>query len=418
MEKEGFKFQPFSDKQLKVLTWWTDKSPVKECDGIIADGAIRSGKSISMGLSFVIWAMSSFNQCTFGLCGKTIGTFRRNVLRDLKRTAISRGYEIKENRTENYIEIKIGNVSNEFYIFGGKDERSQDLIQGITLAGVFFDEVALMPITFINQATGRCSVDGSKFWFNCNPKYPAHDFYTKWILKAKDKNIIYLHFTMDDNLSLTDKIKQRYANNYTGIFYQRNILGLWVNAEGAVYSCFDEKTHVVDTVDRPYTEYQVSIDYGTYNPFVATLWGKCDSVWYSIKEYYYCGRDKGAQKDDTQYYDDLVEFIGKRDIKQIIVDPSASSFIAYVRGKGVYKIKKAKNDVNQGIQATTVCLNTGLIKFNSCCRETISEFGKYRWNEQSQIDIPIKEHDHCMDEIRYFCLTNKLTRTERWSLLD
>ena len=140
-----FKFKPFSVKQKKVLTWWLPESPMHDKDGIIADGSIRSGKTVSMALSFVMWAMSSFEEQNFAMCGKTIGSFRRNVLAVLKLMLSSRGYKLKDHRADNYLEISFNGTTNYFYIFGGKDERSQDLIQGITLAGVLFDEVALMP---------------------------------------------------------------------------------------------------------------------------------------------------------------------------------------------------------------------------------------------------------------------------------
>lgn len=165
-----FKFQKFSKKQKKVLNWWCENSPVKNMDGIIADGAIRSGKTVSMSLSFVIWAMTRFNGQNFIMAGKTVGAFRRNVLFWLKLMLKAQGYKIKERRTDNLVEISIGEKINYFYIFGGKDERSQDLVQGITAAGVFLDEVALMPESFVNQAIARCSVAGSKYWFNCNPE--------------------------------------------------------------------------------------------------------------------------------------------------------------------------------------------------------------------------------------------------------
>lgn len=235
MKKAKFKFQPFSLKQRKVLNWWCADSPVKDMDGIIADGAIRSGKTVSMSLSFILWAMTCFDSQNFGMCGKTIGSFRRNVLFWLKLMLISRGYRVKDSRADNLLIVSRKGTENYFYIFGGKDERSQDLIQGITLAGVFFDEVALMPESFVNQATGRCSVAGSKFWFNCNPDGPKHWFKLNWIEKQKEKNLIYLHFTMDDNLSLSEAIKSRYKAMYVGVFYQRYILGLWVAAEGVIF---------------------------------------------------------------------------------------------------------------------------------------------------------------------------------------
>ena len=178
--KAIFRFKPFSVKQLKVLKWWLDPQ-VKYMDGIIADGAIRSGKTVVMSLSFVLWAMEKFQSQNFGMCGKTIGSFRRNVVTVLKLMLRSRGYHVKDHRADNLLIITRNGVENYFYIFGGKDESSQDLIQGITLAGLFCDEVALMPESFVNQATGRCSIEGSKFWFNCNPAGPYRWFKTNWI---------------------------------------------------------------------------------------------------------------------------------------------------------------------------------------------------------------------------------------------
>ncbi len=281
IKKAVFKFKPFSNKQLKVLTWWLPNSPVHECDGIIADGAIRSGKTLSMSLSFVIWAMETFDRQNFGMCGKTIGSFRRNVLFWLKLMLRSRGYKVQDKRADNLVIVSRNDTVNYFYVFGGKDERSQDLIQGITLAGVFFDEVALMPESFVNQATGRCSIDGSKFWFNCNPDNPYHWFKVNWIDKAtgyltkeqqaekiakseKLKNLVYLHFTMDDNLSLSEEIKERYRNNFVGVFFKRFILGLWVAAEGIIYLAFanEPNDYIISELTEPIQYAVIGVDFG------------------------------------------------------------------------------------------------------------------------------------------------------------
>mgnify|MGYP004656327513 FL=1 len=262
--KAVFRFKPFSKKQRKVLNWWCSSSPVRDCNGIIADGAIRSGKSVAMSLGFVIWAMSEFSACNFAMCGKTIGSFRRNVLSWLKLMLRSRGYSVAEQRTENLVIVRRGSIENYFYVFGGKDERSQDLIQGITLAGVFFDEVALMPESFVNQATGRCSVDGSKFWFNCNPGSPAHWFKTGWIDNRADKRLLYLHFTMDDNLSLSEAVKERYRSTYTGVFFKRYILGEWKSADGVIYRQFadDPERFILDEVPQDIIIGTMGLDFG------------------------------------------------------------------------------------------------------------------------------------------------------------
>lgn len=407
--KAIFKFQPFSKKQLKVLTWWLPNSPVKDYEGIIADGAIRSGKTLCMSLSFVMWAMETFKNQNFGMCGKTIGSFRRNVLFWLKLMLKSRGYKVEDHRADNLVVVTRGNVVNYFYIFGGKDERSQDLIQGITLAGVFFDEVALMPESFVNQATGRCSVDGSKYWFNCNPDGPYHWFKINWIDDRGKKKLIYLHFTMDDNLSLSEKIKARYRAMYSGVFYKRYILGLWVVAEGIIYDMFNTARHVMRGLNNLIeTQYYVSCDYGTQNATVFLLWCKdASGKWVCFREYYYSGRDEDSQKTDTEYADDLEKWLaGIKPIK-IIIDPSAASFIAELKKRG-YKIKKAKNAVIDGIRFVASLLNEEKVAIHESCINTIKEFASYTWDikaSEKGEDKPVKMYDHAMDAFRYFCYT-------------
>lgn len=247
-KKNSFKWQPFSEKQLKIQTWWCDASPYRDWDGIIADGSVRSGKTVSMAPAFVIWAMTCYNEVDFALCGKTVGSLRRNVVNTLKQQLISLGYDYEEKRTENLIVITDGKHTNYFYQFGGKDESSQDLIQGMTLGGVLFDEVALMPQSFVAQAEARCSVAGSKLWYNCNPKGPSHWFKKEYVDIAKDKKLLYLHFTMKDNLTLTPEVRERYERMFTGVFYIRNVLGLWVTAEGKIYTAF-KKDNIIPVTD-------------------------------------------------------------------------------------------------------------------------------------------------------------------------
>lgn len=415
-----FKFKPFSLKQKKVLTWWMENSPVKNKDGIIADGAIRSGKTLCMSLSFVFWAMEVFNGQNFAMCGKTIGSFRRNVLFWLKLMLKSRGYSVVDHRADNLITVTRKGIINYFYIFGGKDERSQDLIQGITLAGVFFDEVALMPESFVNQATGRCSVDGSKFWFNCNPDGPQHWFKINWLDKAMEKGLLVLHFTMDDNLSLSEAVKKRYQSMYTGVFFKRYIMGLWTMAEGIIYDMFNPDKHTGDTKalalsyeekekSKFWTEEQyVSCDYGTQNPTVFLLWAKAaDKRWYCRREYYYSGREKGRQKTDSEFSADLTAWLNKEKIRAVILDPSAASFKAQLEKDG-YKVKKAKNNVLDGIRFVAMLLNQGSVFIDKSCDNLIKEFASYIWDAKAGErgeDKPVKDHDHAMDAMRYMAYT-------------
>lgn len=401
-----FKFQPFSNKQLKVLTWYMDSSPYSNYNGIICDGSIRSGKTLCMSFSFVVWAMETFNEKNFIMAGKSVGSFRRNVVSTLKLMLICRGYTIKDSKSDNMITISKGGVINYFYIFGGLNEKSQDLVQGLTSAGVYLDEVSLMPQSFVDQCIGRCSVKGSKYWFNCNPDSPYSFVKTKWIDKADEKKVLHLHFTMDDNLTLDKEIKLRYESMFSGVFYDRYILGKWCMAEGIIYDNFDPKRHVINDIsDVDLSKCYVSCDYGVMNPMVYLLWAKnSKGKWICVKEYYYSGRDKQKQKTDYEYADDLKGFLDGVIPMAIIVDPSASSFIAELRKRG-YNVKKAKNDVIDGIRLVSELLNNEEILFHSSCKNGFEEFGSYSWDDKSVEDRPIKEHDHFCDAVRYFCYT-------------
>lgn len=428
MKASIFKFQPFSKKQRKVLTWWTDTSPVNNADGVIADGAIRSGKSICMSLAFVIWAMDKFDNQNFAMCGKSVSSFRRNVLFWLKMMVVGRGYKYEDKRSENLFIIHHRGKINYFHIFGGRDERSQDFVQGMTLAGAYLDEVAIMPQSFVNQVTGRCSVEGSKLWFNCNPNSPAHWFKVEWIDKAEDKNLLYIHFTMKDNLSLSEAIKQRYYNMYSGVFFKRYIEGLWALAEGIIYPKYDEAEGEIP--DNNPSEYCLSIDYGTMNAFAALLWEKHGKVWYASKGYYYSGREQGITKTDEEYAEALDKLIAPVMEKRIeeygdyysrmetIIDPSAASFIALLKkrqinGKKWYKVKGAYNAVMDGIRVTDHAMRQGLFKISKSIKEWFKEAGGYVWDEKATEDKPVKVNDHYMDCTRYFVKTKNLVRIKQ-----
>ena len=394
-------FTSFSPKQLKVLTWWLPGSPSEHYDGIICDGAVRSGKTLCMTVSFVSWAMSEFNSAQFAICGKTIASVRRNITSPIMAVLSSLGFVCEEKLSRNHIEISAFGHKNTFYLFGGRDESSASLIQGITLSGVLLDDVALMPRSFAGQAVARCSAEGAKLWFSCNPDHPMHWFHEEWIKKAKEKNCLYIHFTMRDNPSLSPSTLARYERLYTGVFRERFIFGKWIAAHGSVYPMFSEERHVVPLPDT-FEKYCVSCDYGTVNPSSFGLWGLNGGVWFRISEYYYDSGKTGIRRTDGEHYEGLKALIGDRDIDCVIVDPSAASFIEYIRREGEYRVIPAKNDVLDGIRRVQDALRCGKILFSAQCRDTVREFGLYRWNEKSAGDSVIKENDHAMDDIRYF----------------
>ena len=400
-------YQKLSKRQLLAATWW-NRPRFRDREAIICDGAVRSGKTVCMAGGFFLWSMSQFNGQTFGICGKTIESLRRNIVMNLPDWLDGSGLQLVERRSENKITVSYGDRVNTYFLFGGRDESSYTLIQGITLAGVLLDEVALMPRSFVEQAVARCSVSGSKLWFNCNPEGPSHWFYKEWILKCKEKNALHIHFTMADNLALDPRIRHRYETLYSGVFYRRYILGEWCVAEGLIYQ-FDRAAHVIK--ELPLEDMQrggawyISCDYGTLNPFSAGLWWLCNGRAIRVSEFYYSGRGSSVMKTDEEYYQELEKLAGERPIHTVIVDPSAASFIATIRRHGRFSVRKARNEVLGGIRMTATMLKAGLIRIGSDCNDAIREFGLYRWDEKGEIDKPIKENDHAMDDIRYFCAT-------------
>ena len=398
------------------MTWW-NRPKYRDKDGIICDGSIRSGKTVSMADGFVLWSMATFDRQTFALCGKTIESLRRNVV-TLMPQWLEGIFTITERRSENKLTISLGEKSNTYYLFGGKDESSYALIQGITLAGVLFDEVALMPRSFVEQAMARCSVDGSKFWFNCNPENPGHWFYTDWVKKAEERNVIHLHFTMQDNPRLSEKTKARYEKMYAGVFYRRYILGEWVKAEGLVYPMFNREIHVIDQIPPRSARhrYYVSVDYGTVNPFAAGLYdyNPTERKATMLQELYFKGGSNN-RVDNEAYYTMLCNLIGDYPIEYIIIDPSASSMIETIQKYGKYAVVRADNDVLNGIQDVTKFLNAGALYFHKSCKNTFEEFENYSWDEDKPEDAVIKENDHSMDQLRYFCRT-ALRNELKWIL--
>jgi len=398
-------YQKLSKRQLLTLTWWA-RPAFKNRDAIIGDGAIRSGKTVCMANGFVLWSMARFSGQTFAICGKTIESLRRNVILNL-RDWVPSELQITERRAENKLVISDGcGRENTYFLFGGRDESSYSLIQGITLAGVLLDEVALMPRSFVEQAVARCSVPGSKLWFNCNPAGPEHWFYKEWVCKVKERNALHLHFTMADNLALAPEIRQRYERMYSGVFYRRYILGEWCLAEGLVYE-FDKDKHTTREIPAA-GRYYISCDYGTLNPFSAGLWCVADGKATRIREYYYSGRDSAHQKTDEEYYTELEKLAEELPVEHVVVDPSAASFITTIRRHGRFSVRKARNEVLDGIRLTSVLLRAGRLLIHEDCKDAIREFGLYCWDDRedkAQVDKPLKINDHAMDDIRYFCST-------------
>ena len=394
-----------SPKQKKILAF-----PYSGYDAIICDGAVRSGKTSVMMVAFIDWAMREFNGQRFGICGKTVDSATKNIMVPyISMSYAKERYTLRWRRSDKLLEVKRGSVVNWFEVFGGKDESSFMLIQGRTLAGVLLDEVALMPESFVNQALARCSVDGARMWFSCNPDNPNHWFYVNWIKRCSERNALYLHFIMPDNPSLSEKTLARYEAMYTGVFYRRYIMGEWCLAEGLVYD-FSE-ANITDEIPD-FADYYISIDYGTLNPFSCGLWAVNGNKAVRIKEYYYDGRANYKQLTDEEYCDAVETLTDGYEIKRAIIDPSAASFITALKRRG-FRVQQADNAVLDGIRRTAVYLKNGNIKIHRCCTDAIREFGLYRWDDKKTEDAVVKDNDHAMDDIRYFCNTIMKYKVEK-----
>lgn len=396
------RFERISEKQLEIFRFIREPYTA-----LICDGAVRTGKTVLMTAAFLEWSMHAFSGMRFAVCGKTVRSAERNIIEPLLAlSSVAKKYRLRYSRSLSLLTAELGGRKNFYYVFGGRDESSYMLIQGMTLAGILLDETALMPRSFVEQAVTRTlSVDGAKLWFNCNPASPSHWFYREWILKAEERGAKRLHFLLEDNPGLSERAIERAKASFSGVFYDRYILGKWVAAEGLVYPRAADGEGIVPNEPRDYTRFAVSVDYGTLNPCSMGLWGYCGGVWYRFAEYYHSGRESHEQLTDEEYCDALDALAGGRPLEAVVADPSASSFLTALRRRGKYRVRPADNAVLAGIRDVAAALHEGRIAVCENCEAALREFSLYRWDTESGEDRPVKENDHAMDEIRYFVRT-------------
>ena len=375
-----------------------------------------------MGLSFILWSMQKSSDINYAICGKTVASTRRNIIEPLIEMLKQRKFKVIDRKIEGKLIVIKNNNKNTYYIFGGKDEGSASLIQGITLGGVLFDEVALMPRSFVEQAMARCSVDGSKYWFNCNPEGPQHWFYVEHILKWKERKYIRIHFCLEDNPSLSKERIDNYKSLYTGIFYKRFILGEWAFANGIVYDMVTDENFyynsnresavpikIIENDIKPY----YGVDFGTANPQVYLEvykyvdYAKKEMCFYVENEYYWNSRKKLMQKTPDEYVSDFNNWC--KEFSCLIIDPSATPLKAAHRKYG-HNVINAKNNVEEGIIGLSTLFANKMIKINKDnCPNLCAELGLYRWNEKklnNGVEEVLKENDHCCDALRYAIMTS------------
>ena len=365
----------------------------------VKTGATRSGKTYLDYFLIPKRIRATKGRGLIVLLGNTRGTLERNIL-DPMRNIYGTGL-VGNISSDNTVRL----FGKKVYALGADKKNSVTKIQGSGIEYCYGDEVTTWAEEVFQMLKSRLDKSNSVFDGTCNPDNPNH-----WFKEFLDSNadIYHQHYIIDDNPFLNPHFVEELKKEYVGtVYYNRYILGKWARAEGLIYDMFNKDKHIVKTEDRAYTTYYISIDYGTQNPTVFGLWGFFNDKWYKVKEYHYSGRDMVRQKTDSEFADDLIDFIGDLQIKAIIVDPSAASFIAELRKRGL-KVLQAKNDVLDGIRTVAAALNQGKIAYNDCCEETFKEFDSYSWDEKAAErgeDKPLKETDHHMDSDRYFVYT-------------
>lgn len=369
----------------------------------LLEGSVRSGKTWISLVAWAIFVAMMPKNAEFLMVGKTLTTLKRNCLGLLQQLEPSFWFSVSQKKATLY--------GRTIWLEGASDERSEDKIRGMTLSGAYVDELTLVPEGFYNMLLSRLSESGARLFATTNPDSPNHYVYQN-IIKNENVNKCVTKIGIRDNPFLDPEYVRELEHEYTGVFYQRYFLGEWVIAEGLVYPMFGEDC-VVQNEQRQYTNYCISMDYGIQNPTAMLLWGFSDGVWYAVKEFYHSGRETNQQKTDEQYYEDLCNLADVAHTSgtlELIIDPSATSFIALCRQKGRFRVLKANNTVLEGIQHTASALSTGMIKICENCKSTVREFGLYSWDSDAATDQVIKENDHAMDAMRYFVQTKRIFR--------
>lgn len=378
----------------------------------VLEGSVRSGKTW---ISLVIWACWIATMPEDGgylMVGKTLTALRRNCLDVLQQLVGTGNFAYSLGRKEARLFGRL------VYLEGVNDARAEGKIRGLTLTGAYCDELTLFTEDFFTMLLSRLSMPGAKLIGTTNPDAPTHWLKTNWIDRAgenaepgsKPIDLFSMRFVIDDNTTLSPEYVEEIKKEYTGVFYDRFILGMWTRAEGLVYPNFDPQKHVVSDIPD-YGLYYISIDYGTMNPCSMGLWCFAGGKAVRIREYYYDGRKERRQLTDEDYYQALERLADNLPIDQVVVDPSAASFITTIRKHGRYSVRKARNDVLNGIRLTGTLLDAGVIQIHKSCTNIIKEFSAYSWDDKKTEDAVIKENDHAMDDMRYFCMT--ILRKER-----
>lgn len=375
-------------------------------------GAVRSGKSF-VDIAFMIpWRLRQL-QDKPGL----------NVILGVSKETIER--DVLQPMREIYTDAIVGTINQRniaivcgvpVYCLGAEKVSQVSKIQGSSIKYCYGDEIAKWNQEVFEMLKSRLDKSYSCFDGACNPEYPGH--WLKTFIDREDLDIYVQKYKIFDNPFLPPDFVKDLCKEYEGtVYYGRYINGEWTLAEGLIYPMYKEALVSTVPADVSASEHTLSIDYGTQNAFAAILYAKYNDVWYAIDEYYYSGRDTGAQKTDEEYAQDLDKWLssyGFSNAIETIIDPSAASFITLLRKRGQrYKVRHANNDVADGIRETATALKTGKLKICECCKSTVKEIQGYVWDDKAANDVPVKVNDHAMDSMRYMVKTKRITKIKQ-----
>lgn len=368
----------------------------------LLEGSVRSGKTWISLVLWAFWVATMPEDRSYLMVAKTLTSLRRNCLDLLVELVGQANFTYSLPRKEARLFGRL------VYLEGVNDARAESKIRGMTLQGAYCDELTLFTEDFFSMLLSRLSEPDAKLIATTNPDTPSHWLMERYINRKDDLDMLVQKFLIDDNPFLDAEYVENLKKEYTGVFYDRFILGEWVVAEGRVYRQFADNPEAYifrNPVAGLDGQFYVSIDYGTVNPCSMGLWCVRNREAIRIKEWYFDSRKEGRQMTDEEYYQALEALTAGYYIRRVIVDPSAASFIETIRRHGKFAVWDADNSVLDGIRVTSSLLSAGMLKIHESCKDAIREFGLYRWDEKKNEDAVLKENDHAMDDIRYFCYT-------------
>lgn len=394
----------YTAKQLQLMRMWQHKQ-LKRLN--LLEGSVSSGKTWISLVLWGFWVATMPQDKLYLMCGKSLTTLKRNCLVLLEELFGTSNFTFSTSAKEAYL------FGRRILLEGANDARSESKIRGLTLQGAYCDELTLFPKDFFVMLLSRLRVPGAKLIATTNPDSPEHWLKKEYIDRMEELDMLTMRFLLDDNTTLDAQYVAAVKKEYTGVFYDRFILGEWAIAEGLVYPHFDKGKHIVHNY-KPSSNaiYYISIDYGTVNPTSMGLWALEDNFAVRMKEAYYNARETGQRHTDEKHYQMLEQLADGYPIQQVLVDPSAASFIECIRSHCRFNVRSANNTVLDGVRLTGSLLEQGRLLFSDTCTDIIREFGLYRWNESKTEDVVIKENDHAMDDMRYFCYT--VLKFQQW----